>query len=555
LCSETTGECHPDRILPDGTDLGLYGAHDMRAPNHRLFLDERERLGGNLTLDFKPNDTTRLVFDITYSEYDLYRERYQYSTGLQNTRVEPTSIVMGPNNTIVQAVHIACTTGDSSCGEGDSLRGNRLPGNTSNNVWLWQQNESTIYGLQLDKDFSRLHMTAGIGYTDTTRRTPEQYRMSFNTGNNDRLPMFYDLTQSDVPIWGVYTDVPDGVVLPNGGDLQNPDIYSLNAVTSFTDITDDVEISGQLDFDMILDKGPFTVLYFGVRATEREKDRNADAPRFTSSSGSSGDFSITLGTPGVLQEFPYNDWSSDVAGDLIRSWPLADLDGGLAAFGMTREELRGDPLSNPDPVKSYIIDEQTQAAYLMVDYEFADGRVVGDVGVRVVKTENTSWGFFDAGNGPESGEFPTKYTETLPALNLRYAISDSWVMHFAAGRAMARPTFGEVAPRLNISEANQRVSGGNPLLRPYITDQLDVALGYYMGDSGMVSVGVFYKDITDFIQKTTTTDIYPDPTGGGCLMVGGDVDENGCSLFEITTPDDHRHLSRPHWRRLPHGRG
>jgi TonB-dependent receptor len=205
---------------------------------------------------------------------------------------------------------------------------------------------------------------------------------------------------------------------------------------------------------------------------------------------------------------------------------------------MTREELRGDPLSNPDPVKSYIIDEQTQAAYLMVDYEFADGRVVGDVGVRVVKTENTSWGFFDAGNGPESGEFPTKYTETLPALNLRYAISDSWVMHFAAGRAMARPTFGEVAPRLNISEANQRVSGGNPLLRPYITDQLDVALGYYMGDSGMVSVGVFYKDITDFIQKTTTTDIYPDPTGGGCLMVGGDVDENGCSLFEITTPQN-----------------
>jgi iron complex outermembrane receptor protein len=205
---------------------------------------------------------------------------------------------------------------------------------------------------------------------------------------------------------------------------------------------------------------------------------------------------------------------------------------------MTREELRGDPLSNPDPVKSYIIDEQTQAAYLMADYEFADGRVVGDVGVRVVKTENTSWGFFDAGNGPESGEFPTKYTETLPSFNLRYAISDSWVMHFAAARVMARPTFGEVAPRLNISEANQRVSGGNPLLRPYITDQLDVALGYYMGDSGMVSVGVFYKDIGDFIQKTTTTDIYPDPTGGGCLMVGGDVDENGCSLFEITTPQN-----------------
>jgi TonB-dependent receptor len=538
LCSETTGECHPDRILPDGTDLGPYGAHDMRAPNHRLFLDERERLGGNITLDFMPNDTTRLVFDMTVSRYDVTRERYQYSTGFQNTRIDPDSIVMGPNNTIVQAVHIACTTGDLSCGEGDTLRGNRLPGNTSNNVWLWQETESAIYGLQLEKDIGSLRMTAGLGYTDSTRRTPEQYRMSYNTGNNDRLPMFYDLTQSDVPIWGVYTDVPDGVVLPNGGDLMDPDIYSLNAVTSFTDITDDDELEFQIDFEVDIDRGPFTTVYWGLRQTEREKDRNADAPRFTSGSGSAGDFSITLGTPGVLQEFPYNDWSSDIQGDLIRSWPLADLDGGLEAFGMTREELRGDPLSDPDPVKSYVITEETFAVYLMADYEFADGRVIGDIGARYVETNNLSSGFFDAGDGAEAGDFPMDYNELLPSFNLRYAIRDDMVMHFAAGRVMARPTFGEVAPRLNISEANQRVSGGNPFLKPYISDQVDLAFAYYMGDSGMVSIGLFYKDITDFIQKSTVVDIYPDPEGSGCLMVGGDVDPNGCSLFEITTPQN-----------------
>jgi TonB-dependent receptor len=539
LCSETTGECHPDRILPDGTDLGPYGAHDMRAPNHRLFLDERERVGGNLTLDFKPSDTTRLVFDMTVSQYDVYRERYQYSTGFQNTRVDPDSIVMGPNNTIVRAVHIACNGGDLSCGEGGTLRGNRLPGNTSNNVWMWQENKSAIYGLQFEKDLGRLRMTAGVGYTDTTRRTPEQYRMSYNTGNNDRLPMFYDLTLSDVPVWGVYTDVPDGVALPNGGDLMLPDIYSLNAVTSFTDVTDDDELELQLDFEVDIDKGPFTTVYWGVRSTEREKDRNADAPRFTANAaGSIGDFSITLGTPGVLQEFPYNDWASDISGDLIRSWPLADLDGGLEAFGVTREQLQGDPISDPDPIKSYVITEDTFAAYLMADYEFADGRVIGDIGLRMVETKNVSAGFFDAGDGAEAGVFPKNYTEVLPSLNLRYAIRDDMVMHFAAARVMARPTFGEVAPRLNISEANQRVAGGNPFLKPFVSDQLDLAFAYYMGNSGMVSIGLFYKDITDFIQKTTVVDIYPDPEGGGCLMVGGDVDENGCSLFEITTPQN-----------------
>jgi iron complex outermembrane receptor protein len=166
---------------------------------------------------------------------------------------------------------------------------------------------------------------------------------------------------------------------------------------------------------------------------------------------------------------------------------------------------------------------------------------MGDIGVRVVKTENVSSGYFDAGNGPEAGDFPMDYTEVLPALNLRYAVTENVVAHFAAAKVMARPTFGEVAPRLNISEANQRVSGGNPLLRPYVAEQIDLAIGYYMGDKGMVSVGVFYKDITDFIQKTTINDIYPDPEAGdgSCLMLeneGVDEDENGCTLFDITTP-------------------
>jgi TonB-dependent receptor len=530
LCSEATGECHPDRILPDGTDLGPYGAHGMRAPNHRLFLEDRERRGGNLTLDFWPDESLRVVLDATYSEYEVYKERYQFSPGLQNSRIEPDSIVMGPNNTIMQGVHVMYQNGQ--------LRGNRMPGLSSNNVWQWQETSSAIYGLRLEKNLDSLRFSIGTGYTDTKRRTPEQYRFTFAVGNNDRMPIFYDLTQGDVPVWGVWDDLPEGVDMPNDGDLTLPDIYRINAVTSFTDVTDDTEKFFELDFDWDLDWGPITTMYFGGRYTKRIKDRNADAPRFTSGSGSDGDFSMTLGTEGVLQAFPYDDWLSDTGGDLVRSWPLADLDGALSAFGMTREELQGDPLSNPDPLKSYVITEETSAAYLMVDYDFADGRVVGDIGARVVKTDALSSGYFNSGSGPEVGEFPNSYTETLPSMNLRYAITENLLMHFAAGRVMARPTFGEVAPRLTISEVNQNVKGGNPYLRPYVADQVDLALGYYWDKVGMISLGVFYKDITDYIMRTTFEDIYPDPDSptGDCLMVGGDVDENGCTLFLITVP-------------------
>jgi TonB-dependent receptor len=527
LCTDL--ECHPDRFLPDGTDLGPYGAHAMRAPNHRLFLDERERLGASFTLDFMPSDTTRLVFDFTYSTYEVTRERYQFSTGFQNKRIEPDSVVIGDNNTIVSMDAIALKKG--------KLDGGKLPGMQSNNVWQWQNTDSAIYGALFEKKFERLNMQAMVGYTDTTRRTPENYRFSFNNAGYT-FPMSYDLTQSPVPVWGVMENIPEDVELP-GDDFMDPSFFGLQAVTALTDKTDDTELAGSLDFDMDINGGPFSRLYFGIRATDREKDRIADAPRFTKNADSPGDFTITMATDGVMAPFPANNWASEVPGDLIRSWMIADLKGTMEAFGMDGDDLYGSGLSDPDPLKSYVITEKTNAAYLMTDYEFANGRLIGDLGVRVVNTKSTSSGFFDDGSGVQARDFEVDYTETLPSLNARFAIKEDLFLRFAAARVMARPTFGEVAPRLTISMVNGRISGGNPLLRPLISDQLDLYLAYYW-DGGMVAAGVFYKDIKDFIQKYTRITTFPDfEAGDGSCVIGGegnDVDENGCLLFDVTQP-------------------
>jgi TonB-dependent receptor len=227
LCTEL--ECHPDRILPDGTDVGPYGAHAMRAPNHRLYLDDRERFGASFTLDFMPSDTSRLLFDFTYSTYDVYRERYQFSTGFQSKRIDPDSIVMGPNNTIVAMDSIALKKGN--------LDGGKIPGMQSNNVWQWQNTDSAIYGALWEKNFDRLNMRTMVGYTDTVRRTPKNFRFSFNNAGNT-FPMSYDLTRSVVPVWGVMENVPGDVELP-GEDFMDPSFFVIQAVTSITDVTDD----------------------------------------------------------------------------------------------------------------------------------------------------------------------------------------------------------------------------------------------------------------------------------------------------------------------------
>jgi iron complex outermembrane recepter protein len=58
--------------------------------------------------------------------------------------------------------------------------------------------------------------------------------------------------------------------------------------------------------------------------------------------------------------------------------------------------------------------------------------------------------------------------------------------------------------------------GGNPRLRPYRANAVDLNIEKYFGNSGVVSVQLFYKDIKSYIDKTKTFFDYtgfPLPTG------------------------------------------
>ncbi|KZN44052.1 hypothetical protein N474_23290 [Pseudoalteromonas luteoviolacea CPMOR-2] len=108
------------------------------------------------------------------------------------------------------------------------------------------------------------------------------------------------------------------------------------------------------------------------------------------------------------------------------------------------------------------------------------------------------------------------YDHLLPNLTLRYAHSDSLITRFAYTQTIARPSFGDAAAfQLLESETGmddgeviveRKGEVGNPELNPYEAENLDFSIEYYPGKIGIISAGLFHKNIDNYIAKQQVQD-------------------------------------------------
>src|SRR5690606_25285597 len=69
---------------------------------------------------------------------------------------------------------------------------------------------------------------------------------------------------------------------------------------------------------------------------------------------------------------------------------------------------------------------------------------------------------------------------------------------------IARPSFSDISPRFSINQEDLEIDTGNPELDPYISTNFDLMFDWYR-EGGVVSAGIFRKDIDDYIAEFTTT--------------------------------------------------
>jgi TonB-dependent receptor len=239
-------------------------------------------------------------------------------------------------------------------------------------------------------------------------------------------------------------------------------------------------------------------LKFGAKARLRGKDADFDSTVFE---GFGDDFFLSdFGLANV--RYPFGDFGPIASRRALEQFIASN--GGN--FEINEADTAIERLA-----ADYDLDEDIYAAYAMGTFDFESLRLI--TGVRVEQTRYDSRGTQllideELGSGdPEflPVEFSKRYTDWLPSLILRWEASENVVVRASANRTIARPNFADSAPFqiIEIEEDDgefERVAElGNPDLDPLRSTNVDASIEYYPGDLTVLSAGVFYKRISDFV--------------------------------------------------------
>lgn len=188
--------------------------------------------------------------------------------------------------------------------------------------------------------------------------------------------------------------------------------------------------------------------------------------------------------------------------DKIIAFTDANLTGPRFVFNAATS-LRNGTLSD------FAIEEDVYAGYAMANLVFGAVTVTG--GLRYERTETSIDGFRLLGNAvvPTSGS--SAYDTWLPSLIVRIDPADDFVARIAYYRGIGRPLYSQLSPSGTITvEAGEAfVSSGNPALKPYLADSVDMSLEWYFAPGGLLSAAVFGKKVRDpiFTQVSTATNV------------------------------------------------
>lgn len=155
------------------------------------------------------------------------------------------------------------------------------------------------------------------------------------------------------------------------------------------------------------------------------------------------------------------------------------------------------------PSDSYEADLNLYAGYVSYDITFAD-KYQMVAGGRYEQFEQTTETFSLAGSQQavrseiDEGIF-------LPSLSFNWLIDDRRQLRAVVSRTVARPDFKETSnATFYDNEFDFRVRG-NPLLKVSEVDNFDLRFEQYFNDGESASVALFYKDMTDPIERVAVT--------------------------------------------------
>ena len=323
-----------------------------------------------------------------------------------------------------------------------------------------------------------------------------EYESEYIVNNDNSNPKYPIMTAAD----------------PNDfNDLGN---FEFGEVTNENQYTEEEDINFFANFELPADLfGNGGTLKFGARGRFKTKERDNDFFEY--------DLEDMYPTLADLPTKSYTD-PDFLAGPKYQAGTFASEEwlGSLDLNSSNGEDIPDEYLPGNFEVKENVL-----AAYAMVNQKLSDKLSVL-AGVRVENTKLESDGNRviyieeDEDAGIEEGievqavSDENSYTNFLPGIHFKYDMDNNTILRFAWTNTLARPNYADLIPRAEIVNEDAEVVVGNPELDPTTSMNFDLNAEHYFESVGIVSGGVFYKRINDFIY-TFITEAQDDTFGAG----------------------------------------
>lgn len=325
---------------------------------------------------------------------------------------------------------------------------------------------------------SKLDMDWSVNYAVASEDRPgERYIEYQNTG----LDINQDLSDPRFPL----LTSPDGDIAED---------FTFRTLSENDNYTEESELGAKLNFRV-----PFSVIEdqkgrirFGARV--RIKDKFRDNTFFEYD---------PITAFGNLNEIPTSfyggeDWqagSKYIPGTFASNSFLGGLDLNNAEL-FDKEDVPSEYLA-----LNYKAKEDIYASYIRWDQDF-NSNLSLIVGLRIENTNINYTANYVEDEEDLVGEVKNKnsYTNVLPSIAFKYNGKKDWVYRAAFTTSLARPNYYDLSPFISvIPDDDSEILAGNPNLKATYSYNFDLMLEKYYKSVGLLSGGVFYKNLNDFI--------------------------------------------------------
>jgi iron complex outermembrane receptor protein len=147
-------------------------------------------------------------------------------------------------------------------------------------------------------------------------------------------------------------------------------------------------------------------------------------------------------------------------------------------------------------------DEKNTAAYVRLDANLTPNLLVAG-GLRWEDHDTSGTAISAASARSKLAHIDLGYRDKYPSVNFRYTPRRNYVLRGGFSRTIGHPDYGDILPVINSEStpgaANGDITVPSPELKPYYSSNFDLGAEHYLANSGVVSVSLFRKNVTNFI--------------------------------------------------------